>query len=252
VTTLQDITAYCNRLLAIDEVQDYCPNGLQVQGRSEVNRLVTGVTACAALIDYAIDAEADAVLVHHGYFWRGESQVLTGMKYQRIKRLLTHDIALLVYHLPLDVHPQLGNNAGLGRSLEALDITRHAADGVADLFWQGTLPVALSPADLGARIRAATGREALHVGPEDSSISQFGWCTGGAQRLIEQAADLSLDAFISGEISEQTTHIARERGISYFAAGHHATERFGVQALGEHLAARFDLSAEFVDIDNPA
>lgn len=252
MATLVDIENHCNRLLRIADVKDYCPNGVQVQGLSPITKIVTGVTACEALIQRAVELDADALLVHHGYFWRGESPAITGMKYRRLRQLFEHDIALLVYHLPLDIHADFGNNIGLGRALGLESIESLEAGGTPDLFWQGRLPVAESQADFSARVEAATGREPLLVGPEKKSIERVGWCTGGAQQFIDLAAERSLDAFISGEISEQTTHIARERGIIYVAAGHHATERYGVQALGAHLAEHFGVSCEFVDIDNPA
>lgn len=252
MAALEDITAYCNRLLAVDSVSDYCPNGLQIEGRNEVQLIVCGVTASAALIDRAIDAGADALLVHHGYFWRGEPQPLTGMKYRRIKRLLNRDIALLAYHLPLDIHANIGNNAQLGKALALQDVSCLEAGGTPGLFWRGRLAAGIPARELADRIAAITGREPLQVGPVDQLIHSVGWCSGGAQQFIDQAADLKLDAYISGEISEQTTHVAREREISYFAAGHHATERLGVQALGQDLEQQFDVRCVFIDIDNPA
>lgn len=252
MATLGEIEIYCNRLLQVADVKDYCPNGVQVQGSSPINKIVSGVTASDALIRRALEVDADALLVHHGYFWKGESPAITGMKYQRLRQLLQHDIALLAYHLPLDIHADLGNNAGLGRALGLESVESSEAGGTRDLFWQGRLSTAESRQTFTDRVQSATGREPLVVGPAEKSIEKVGWCTGGAQQFIDIAADLSLDAFISGEISEQTTHIARERDICYFAAGHHATERFGVQLLGEHLAHHFNLDCVFIDIDNPA
>ncbi|MBX2886096.1 MAG: Nif3-like dinuclear metal center hexameric protein [Granulosicoccus sp.] len=252
MAALDDIANYCNRLLNIADVKDYCPNGVQVQGSPSIRRMVSGVTASDALIRRAIELDADALLVHHGYFWRGESAAITGMKYQRLKQLLAHDIALLAYHLPLDIHREYGNNVGLGRALELEAMESIEAGGTRDLFWRGRLNSAETTQAFSARVKSATGRDPLLVGPADKLIEQVGWCTGGAQQFIDLAADLSLDAFISGEISEQTTHIARERGIVYVAAGHHATERFGVQSLGTHLAEHFGLGHDFVDIENPA
>lgn len=252
MAALEDITAYCNRLLAIDAVSDYCPNGLQIEGRREISRIVCGVTASVALIDRAISVNACALLVHHGYFWRGEPQVLCGMKYQRVKQLINHEIALLAYHLPLDIHPEVGNNAQLGKALALQEVSCLEAGGTPGLFWHGTLDTEITAKELTDRIAAITGRAPLFVGPVDRPIKSVGWCTGGAQQFIDIAADLSLDAYISGEISEQTTHVAREREIGYFAAGHHATERLGVQALGKQLQEQFDVQCEFIDIPNPA
>ncbi|MEE9493495.1 MAG: Nif3-like dinuclear metal center hexameric protein [Gammaproteobacteria bacterium] len=249
MASLTEIVSWCDQTLEKSLFSDYCPNGLQVEGCPEVSRIIAGVTACQALLDEAVAREADLVLVHHGYFWKGESSALTGMRRQRIKTLLSHDISLLAYHLPLDAHPQLGNNAMLA---DRLGIAVQSHFGKQDLACAGELETALSPEEMRQRISQAVNREVLHVGHGPEQIKTLGWCTGAAQSYLESASELGLDAFISGEISENTVHIAREQGIHYFAAGHHATERFGVQALGARLADRFQLSYEFVDIDNPA
>lgn len=242
---LTDIVAYCNQRLDAAAFDDYCPNGLQVEGRAEVGRIVTGVTASQALIEAAVDAGADLLLVHHGYFWRGEAAPLVGIKGRRVRALMRADMSLLAYHLPLDVHPELGNNRQLAAVL-GLENAR-AVDG---LLWGADLPASFTTGDLVARVEAALGRAALSVGP-DRPLRGVAWCTGAAQGMIEQAAEAGFDAFISGEISEQTVHQARELGISYIAAGHHATERYGVQALGRELADRFRVPHTFVDVDNP-
>ena len=249
---LRQIVNYCNELLQVQDFTDYCPNGLQVEGAAEVNRIICGVTACQQLIDAAIEHKADALLVHHGYFWKGEAAAITGIKKNRISRLLQHDISLLAYHLPLDAHETYGNNVELGRQL-GINVAGSISQGPArGLLWHGVLPEPMSPARLSQHIHARLDRQPLHLpAASKQEIRTIGWCTGGAQGYIEQAADLGLDAYISGEVSEQTFHLAHERDIHYFAAGHHATESYGVQALGAHLADHFQLNWEFVDISNP-
>ncbi len=235
-------------LLEAARFKDYCPNGLQVEGAPEVARVVCGVTASLALIDAAIERGAQAILVHHGWFWRGEDGRITGMRRARIARLLAHDINLFAYHLPLDAHPELGNNAQLGR---VLGLTPSAVAGDQGLLWIGEPSVPANAGQLAERFGAALGRRALLVGDAQRTVRRVAWCTGGAQGMFEQAIDAGADLYLSGEISEQTTHIARESGVPYIAAGHHATERYGVQALGEHLAQHCGLQVAFVDIDNP-
>lgn len=246
------LLAYLNDLLQPDRFRDYAPNGLQVEGKSDIGSLVSGVTATRALIDAAIECKADAILVHHGYFWKGEDPCLTGMKYQRIKRLLDHNINLFAYHLPLDAHPELGNNAQLAHKLGL--ITEGGLDPLErfPVGNVGRLPETKTPQAFATLLEAALERTPVWVRGGDHPIRRVAWCTGGAQGYIEKAVALGVDAFISGEISEQTTHVARECGIHYFSAGHHATERYGAQAVGRHLAEKFQLNHEFVDIDNPA
>lgn len=249
MTQLQELEQYCNQRLDIDAFEDYCPNGLQIEACSEVTKLVSGVTASMALIESALEMKADALLVHHGYFWKSESPVITGMKGRRIKALLKNNLSLLAYHLPLDAHPELGNNAQLAARL---GFVAPAAVDSAGLLWGGSLEPSLSPHELSRHIADTLKRAPLHVDGGPEIIRRVAWCTGGAQSYIGQAADLGYDAFISGEISEATVHIAREQGIHFFSAGHHATERYGVQALGAELASRFAIEHHFVDIDNPA
>ncbi len=230
---------------------DYCPNGLQVEGCQKIQRVVSGVTACQALIDAAIETDADALLVHHGYFWKGESPIITGMKRHRIASLLEHNINLFAYHLPLDAHPQLGNNAQLALRL-GIDVEGSLEPGNASAVGNvGSLAQPLRVADLVKRVESALGRQVLHVGDVADEVSRVAWCTGGAQGYIDQAVAVGADVYITGEASEQTVHIAREEGIHFIAAGHHATERYGVQALGEEIARRLELEHRFVDIDNP-
>jgi len=244
--TRTDILQKLDEWLQPGNFQDYCPNGLQVEGREQVQTLVTGVTASAALIDSAIAAGADMILVHHGYFWKGEDPCIRGMKKARLKRLLEHDINLVAYHLPLDEHPEYGNNRQLGQVLGLENIRP-----LTGLVWQGELPEPMTPGALADHLNRCLGRQPLHVGEGPDSIRRVGWCTGAAQGFVDTAVAAGLDAYISGEISEQTTHIARECGIHYYAAGHHATERYGVQALGEALACEFGLVHRFIDCDNP-
>ncbi|GHE22516.1 Nif3-like dinuclear metal center hexameric protein [Halomonas urumqiensis] len=248
-----ELVAACDRELAVQRFKDYTLNGLQVEGRDRVVRVMTGVTACQALIDEAVAWRADVLLVHHGYFWKNEPVAITGMKRQRIESLLRHDINLLAYHLPLDAHPTLGNNAELARRLG------FRVDGCADgelgegLLWLGSPANPLDAAALATHVGECLARQPLLIeSPHGGEIRRVAWCTGGAQDMISAAREAGADAFISGEISERTTHLAREQGIHYLAAGHHATERYGVQALGEWLAKRFSIEHRFVDIDNPA
>ena len=251
MASLNTIVEYTNTLLDISQFSDYCPNGLQLQGKSEVQRLIGGVTASRDLIDSAIDAGADAILVHHGYFWKGEQACITGMKYERIRRLINAGISLLAYHLPLDAHAEYGNNVQLARQMGFAIEGGFARHGTIDLACYGQLSEALSAAGMAERLHSVLQREPLYIQGHDREIRRLGWCTGAAQGYIDEAAALGLDAFISGEVSEHTYHAARESGIDYFAAGHHATERYGVMALGEHLSERFGLEFSFKDLFNP-
>lgn len=247
---LQTLVAEAERYLASAKIHDYCPNGLQVEGRAQVRRIVSGVTASQALLDAAVEADADLILVHHGYFWKGENPCISGMKRRRLSTLLSHDISLLAFHLPLDVHPEVGNNVQLAR---LLDITVEGPLDPADsrvVGLLGSLPEPLSPRDFARRVHEALGREPLLVEGEQM-IRRVGWCTGGGQGYIDQAIAAGVDLFISGEASEQTFHSAKENGISFIAAGHHATERYGVQALGDYLARRFAVEHLFIDCPNP-
>ncbi|MDO6460310.1 Nif3-like dinuclear metal center hexameric protein [Granulosicoccaceae sp. 1_MG-2023] len=251
MASLSEIVQYCNERLQVARYSDYCPNGLQVDGRPEVSRLVTGVTASQALLDAAVDAGADAVLVHHGYFWKGEAPALTGMKYRRISTLIRHDISLIAYHLPLDGHPQIGNNISLARRLGLTACTPGGDSMPHSIVFVGEFSEAMPAGALAALLGEKLARQPLWVSGGEQAVRRVAICTGGAQGYIGLAAELGADAFITGEASEQTTHIAREEGIHFFAAGHHATERYGVQALGEELAAKFSLQHQFIDVDNP-
>ncbi|UNG17802.1 Nif3-like dinuclear metal center hexameric protein [Stutzerimonas zhaodongensis] len=248
LTTLVDES---DRFLNAARIPDYCPNGLQVEGRPQVQRIVSGVTASQALLDAAVEAQADVVLVHHGYFWKNEDPRVVGIKQRRLKTLLSNDISLLAYHLPLDVHPEVGNNVQLARLLGLTIEGALEPDNPRSVGLVGALDTPLTPADFMRRVHAALGREPLMVeGP--GLIRRIAWCTGGAQGYIDQAVTAGVDAYLTGEVSEPTVHIARENGLSFFAAGHHATERYGVQALGEHLAKQFAIEHLFIDCPNPA
>jgi dinuclear metal center YbgI/SA1388 family protein len=241
-----DILARINEWLAPENFQDYAPNGLQVEGSESVGVVVSGVTASQALIDEAVKQNADMILVHHGYFWKGEDQTIRGMKKNRIKQLLDNDINLVAYHLPLDDHPEYGNNRQLADVLGIKNATP-----MGGLVWQGELLESMSPEQFGLHLARALHRQPLHVGNGPAQIKTVAWCTGAAQGFINAALDAGVDAYISGEISEPTTHTARECGVHYYAAGHHATERYGVQALGEALAKEFGVKHQFIDCDNP-
>lgn len=247
---LNTLVEEADRYLGSAKIQDYCPNGLQVEGRPQVMRIVSGVTASQALLDAAVEAKADLVLVHHGYFWKGENPCVVGMKQRRLKTLLRHDISLLAYHLPLDVHAEVGNNVQLARQLElTVEGPLDPADSrVVGLI--GSLPEPMHPRDFARRVQEVLGREPLLIEGSEK-IRRVGWCTGGGQGYIDRAIAAGVDLYISGEASEQTFHSARENDISFIAAGHHATERYGVQALGDYLARRFALEHVFIDFPNP-
>ena len=244
----EELTRYLDELLEAARFKDYCPNGLQVEGRAEVRRIVAGVTASQALVDAAVARDADAILVHHGWFWRGEDGRITGIRKARLQALLGKDINLIGYHLPLDSHAELGNNAQLARRLGWIAEGRF---GEQEMGWIGRSAAPTTLAALAEHVGAVLQRAPQVIGDADRAVTRVAWCTGGAQGYFEQAIALGADVYLSGEISEQTVHLARESGVAYIAAGHHATERYGVQALAAHLAERFGLACEFVDIDNP-
>lgn len=246
------LVKFLNTELQSDKIRDYCPNGLQVEGKAHISRLVTGVTASQALLDAAVAADADAILVHHGYFWKNESAPVTGIKKKRLQTLLCHDINLLAYHLPLDVHPSLGNNAQLGRLLNVQNMTAVANVEPNGVLMQGELTQSTPVQQLAESLEQTLGRQVLLHDAGGHDVSKLAWCTGGGQGYIEQAAAAGAQLFISGEVSEQTIHLSRELGIHFIAAGHHATERYGVKALGEFIAQQFALDVQFIDIDNPA
>lgn len=241
-----------NNKLESGRVRDYCPNGLQVEGKAQVRKILTGVTASQALLDRAVAEQADAVLVHHGYFWKSEASEITGMKKRRLQTLLQHDISLFAYHLPLDIHPELGNNAQLGALLGFQNISALASVEPVGVVRQTQLADALTLADVVRRLQQTLQRPVFAHDAGIGEIRHIAWCTGGGQGYIDAAASAGAQLFISGEVSEQTIHSANELGIHFIAAGHHATERYGVKALGEWLAAQTDVEVVFADLYNPA
>ena len=245
---LNDLRDYIASLLESDRFRDYCPNGVQVEGKAEVRRIASGVTASQRLLQAATAWNADAILVHHGYFWRNEDAAVTGIKKQRIAHLLQHDVSLLAYHLPLDAHAKLGNNAQLGQLLGFMEHGRFGEQGIA---CYGELAQVETLAQLTQKIAHSLQRPPLVIGEGDSIIRRVAWCTGAAQGYFEEAIALGVDAFLTGEISEQNVHEALETGVAFIAAGHHATERYGVQALGTHLAENCGIEHRFFEIENP-
>jgi dinuclear metal center YbgI/SA1388 family protein len=248
---LSQLEAELTNLLRPEQFKDYCPNGLQVEGRKSISKIVTGVTASQALLDAAVAASADAILVHHGYFWQGENPCLKGPKKNRIKTLLDHDISLFAYHLPLDVHQELGNIVQLAKRL-GIEISGDLKkQNNHPLVFSGAFAEPISSADFAATIQQVLGREALVIEGHSELIKTIAWCTGAAQNYIDIAIEAGVDAYLTGEVSEQTVHSAREGGIHFFSAGHHATERYGVLAVGEYLSNKLNIEHEFIDIPNP-
>lgn len=245
---INELVHYTQQLMQVELFKDYCPNGLQVEGKTEIRKIVTGVTASMALLKAAKEANADLILVHHGYFWRNEDARIIGIKRNRIAFLLKNDLNLLAYHLPLDAHPQFGNNVQLGK---VLGIEPLGFAGEYNIIAYGSLTRPVKLLEFAAHIEAKLLRAPLVIGDPEQIVQNVAWCTGAAQGYMDIAIELNVDVFISGEISEQTTHQSAESGVSYISAGHHVTERYGVQALGEHLAEKFNIFHEFVDIKNP-
>ena len=248
---LQDILQWCDQTLLSSEFKDYAPNGLQIEGKADVKKIVCAVTASLDAIDAAIEAQADLLLVHHGYFWKGEPAPITGMRGARIKKLIQHDISLVGYHLPLDAHPSLGNNAAIAELLELENIQalnpndRHPIGNI------GYLKQAVSAEAFKQQLSDVFSREIIHLPSTTEKIQKIGFCTGAAQDFIIQAAEQGCDAYISGEVSERTFYEARELNVHYFACGHHATERYGVQRLAQALSKQFDVEAIYYEQGNP-
>lgn len=253
VSTRQ-LAEWLEKTLQTQRIKDYCPNGLQVEGTDTIRHIITGVTASQALLDAAVQQNADAIMVHHGWFWKNESPVLRGTKRKRIATALQHDLNVFGFHLPLDVHPELGNNAQLALKLgfepDRNDDGTPVNFGPSDLVWRGRCePCTL--AELGARVARALGREPMVLGAPDKRVETVAWCTGGAQDMMQAAIDSGADAYITGEVSEPNFHLAQETDTGFIAAGHHATERYGIQALGEAVAREFGVRVDFIDLDNP-
>lgn len=244
-----DIDVYLSAVMQAATFKDYGPNGLQIEGRERVGRLVSGVTASLALIEAAIDAQADALLVHHGLFWRGHDGRLTGWLKQRVQRLMAHDISLFAYHLPLDAHAEFGNNAQFGRRI---GVNADARFGDQSLGFVGSLEQPMTTPDLLGRLRQISSRTPAHVEGDGRALRRVAWCTGGAQAYFEGAIAAGADVFITGEMSEPQVHLARETGVAFIACGHHASERYGVQALGSHIAEHFGIEHRYIEIDSPA
>jgi dinuclear metal center YbgI/SA1388 family protein len=245
---LNELRDYNASLLQTNLFKDYCPNGMQVEGRGQVRRIATAVTASQQVLDAAIAWGADAILVHHGYFWRNEETTIVGIKKKRIAQLLRNDVSLLAYHLPLDAHAELGNNAQLGKLLGLVEQGRFGEQNIA---WLGALAQPQTLTQLTQQIAHDLQRTPQVIGDSNKSIRKVAWCSGAAQGYFEAAIAQGVDAYITGEISEQNFHLANETGVAFIAAGHHATERFGIQALGKHLAEKFGLEHRFFDQDNP-
>lgn len=241
-----------DELLQPDRFRDYGPNGLQVEGKAEVRKIVSGVTASRALIEAAIAARADAIFVHHGLFWRGQDGRITGWMKQRLALLLAHDINLFAYHLPLDAHPELGNNAQLGVQLGLVAQRRFGEQELGFLGMRADASSFASAGHLKVHIQGVLNRPVTLVDGGVGAIKNIAWCTGGAQGYFEAAIAAGADAFVTGEISEPQAHYARECGVAYLACGHHATERYGAPAVAAHVAASSGLQHEFIEIDNPA
>jgi dinuclear metal center YbgI/SA1388 family protein len=249
MTPRTELESYLGTLLEVGKFRDYGPNGLQVEGKPEVQRIVSGVTASRAFIEAAIEQKADALLVHHGLFWKGHDGRVTGWLKARLELLLAHRINLFAYHLPLDAHAEFGNNAQFGAQLELVADGRF---GDQNLGFIGTSTRPVAAADLNALLTLKLGRSPVMVEGHGQAIQRVAWCTGGAQGYFEAAIAAGADAYITGEISEPQAHLARETGVAFFACGHHASERFGAPALASHLAERFGLEHQFIEIDNPA
>lgn len=250
--SLTALVQLLNSELASSSIKDYCPNGLQVEGKTQIKKVVTGVTASQKLLDAAIAMNADAILVHHGYFWKGEASEITGMKKRRLQSLLRHDISLLAYHLPLDVHATLGNNAQLGKLLGLSNIRSLTTVEPRGVVMLGDFLAPVSAAAVATQLQQLLGREPLLHAAGPGTVKTLAWCSGGGQGYIQAAADAGAQLFFSGEVSEQTIHCADELGIHFIAAGHHATERYGIQALGQWLAVQTGIEVCFIDVPNPA
>lgn len=249
--TRHELVSYLHAVLDVASIADYCPNGLQVEGSASISKIALAVTASLHAVQQACLMQADALLVHHGYFWKGEAPEITGMKAGRLRALLNHNVNLFAYHLPLDIHREYGNNIMLAKQCQWQIEDSISVDGIANLLWVGRLQEPMSLDAFRDDMKLSLGRAPLCIKGHDRNIERIAWCTGAAQKYLSNSHALKVDAFVSGEISENTTYTARELGINYLAAGHHATERYGVQALGQHLTEQFGLECVYVEDENP-
>ncbi|HFC8518444.1 Nif3-like dinuclear metal center hexameric protein [Neisseria weaveri] len=243
------ILNWCDEILQTHTFKDYAPNGLQVEGREDTEHIVTAVTASRAAIHYAVEQQADMLLVHHGMFWKSEPLTVTGWKKERIAALLKHDINMAGYHLPLDAHPELGNNAQLAA---IMGWKTEYCCGEQNLLNIGVPVEPITLAGLGKKLSETLQRKPVVIGSADKPIKRIAWCTGGAQGFFQTASDEGVDVYVTGEISEAQFHLAQETGTAFISAGHHATERYGIQALGKEIAQKFDVKVDFFDEQNPA
>ncbi|OGT22501.1 MAG: Nif3-like dinuclear metal center hexameric protein [Gammaproteobacteria bacterium RIFCSPHIGHO2_02_FULL_42_13] len=249
--TRDELLHYLNRLLKPELFHDYAPNGLQVEGKEKIERIITGVTANQALFDEAVKQEADLVFVHHGFFWQDEDPRVIGIKKNRLQTLLNHNINLIGYHLPLDAHPIYGNNAQLAKLFDFVVEDRMPSMTSSSLVWKGKLSKAVDGKMFCQQLKNKLHREPLYIPGRSEKISSIAWCSGGAGSYIGEIVDCNFDAYLTGEVTESIVHVAREYGMHLFVAGHHATERYGVKALGEHIAEKFNVQCQFVDVDSP-
>ncbi|OXR48940.1 MULTISPECIES: Nif3-like dinuclear metal center hexameric protein [unclassified Pusillimonas] len=251
----KDLAAWLDNTLQVSQFRDYCPNGLQVEGKDQIAHIIAGVTASEALLQTAIDRKADAIMVHHGWFWKNEDPRVKGPKRRRLQLALQHDLNVFGFHLPLDAHPKWGNNAQLGEKLGLTPLRDENGTpktcGPDNLVWLGTCKPNHSLQNLSDDIEAALGRKPLVIGDPTQRPAKIAWCTGGAQNFVEAAIEAGAQVYITGEASEQNYHLAHETGVAFIAAGHHATERYGIQALGKAVAQQFGIQVDFVDLDNP-
>ncbi|MDF1758845.1 MAG: Nif3-like dinuclear metal center hexameric protein [Legionellaceae bacterium] len=245
-----ELVSYLQKFLECEKFKDYAPNGLQVEGKLNISKICTAVTASEDAIVEAVASGADLLLVHHGYFWKGEKPTITGMMRRRLGLLMEHDINLCAYHLPLDSHAQVGNNACLATLLKVQNTVQHEIDSIPGIMWSGDLSQSVTVSDFTKVISKILQKPITLFGGNDE-IKTIAWCTGAGQDFIEYASDIGVDAYLSGEISERTYYQSQELKINYFSCGHHATERFGIQSLGEHLATKFNLNHQFIDSNNP-
>jgi dinuclear metal center YbgI/SA1388 family protein len=242
---------YINELLNIEQFQDYAPNGLQIEGRKKIRKIATAVTASKFVLERCLEENIDALFVHHGYFWKGEASVIKGLKYKRLSTIIKNDLNLFAYHLPLDTYPEWGNNACIAKKIGIQVTEKRSWNKTNNLLWLGLLPVSHTPEKFLCELKELYGNQVVHVSSLKNEIKNIAWCSGGAQDLFEEAIKHDIDAYITGEFSERTYHLAKEANVDFFALGHHASEKDGVIHLGDHLAHKFDLEHHFIDEDNP-